>query len=466
MNSQEFYQLLKANDGSIIGHEFNDYIAIDFKDFEVGGFIYFELIRCSFKNGFAIKNFDNTTIEIVIKDTFITNLKIAQSNFRYLYIDSCKIKKIDLYKLDVTQSVSISCKENELIRVSKIVAEYLEIDNLAKDSIILLNNQDVSSTIINAKTKIKDFRINEAKRLSCFGTFEKIQIISNNFESIDFSSYHKDGEEMKTIISNINIESDNIKGALLFNGVKIQDLAFISVLSQSGVVQINNAEIENTSFLDSTFKNIYLNNVSFQKTLDISNSDLSALKYANIDWIPKTKFSCTDLQFDQLLYNKEDKQEVQDNIRDLRSDREVYRQLKSAATSMQNHIDAMEFHRLEMRLYWKDIRFTKSTPWQNRVLVFFDRWVSDFGQNWWLPLIWLFGVHFILFMCIFQWNFSFNIEDIENGLGQYFTLLNPVHKTPDYINTGMGVFTEFWMRVLGGFFIYHFVRATRRYGKG
>ncbi|MBC9813937.1 hypothetical protein H9Y05_15780 [Crocinitomicaceae bacterium CZZ-1] len=256
-----------------------------------------------------------------------------------------------------------------------------------------------------------------------------------------------------------------MKGALLFDGVKIQNLKFTSVLSQSGVVQINNAEIENTSFLDSTFKNIYWNNVSFQKKLQIENSDLSSLKYANIDWIPDTKFSCFDLQFDQVIYNRDDKQEVRENIKLLRNDREVYRQLKSAATSMQNHIDAMEFHRLEMRLYWKDIRFTKSTSLQNRVLVFFDRWVSDFGQNWWLPIIWLFFIHFILFMCIFQWSFSCEIENFKNGLGEYFTLLNPIHKTPDYINTGMGLFTEFWMRALNGFFIYHFVRATRRYGK-
>ena len=102
---------------------------------------------------------------------------------------------------------------------------------------------------------------------------------------------------------------------------------------------------------------------------------------------------------------------------------------------------------------------------QDRILVFLNRWVSDFGQSWLLPLLWLLIFHFILFMSIFEWQFSLELTDFKRGLGEYFQLLNPVHKTPEYINSGMGLFTEFWMRVLGGFFIYHFIRATRKFAK-
>ncbi len=464
MKSQEFYQLLRDNDGLLIGHIFDENIAIDFNHFEKYDLSYFELCNCEFNNGLSIKNFDVTNRVLSIRNTFITSFKVVDSFFLHIGIYNCKINTLDFYKLEVIQAVFISCKENELLRVAKIKTEYLEIHNFS-DSIILMNNQDTLSTIINAKKPIRSLIINNVRKMLCYGSLKAVQINSNNFESIDFSSYHEKTTEIKTVISEMNVQSDFISGILLFNGVKIQNLKFTSVLSQSGVVQINNAEIENTYFINSTFKNIYWNKVSFQKTLDISNSDLSTLNYANIDWIPKTKFSCTDLPTYKLGYNKNKKQEVIDSITELRNDREVYRQLKSAATSMQNHIDAMEFHRLEMRLYWKDIRFTKSTPWQNRVVIFIDRFVSDFGQNWWLPLIWLIGVHFILFICIFQWNFSFDIQDFKQGLGEYFTLLNPVHTKPDYINTGMGLFTEFWMRIINGFFIYHFVRATRRYSK-
>lgn len=463
MNTKEFYQLLIDNDGLLIGYTFDNYISIDFSQLEAYKFNYLEFKDCNFKNGFTIDNF-NSYLIVEFKNTTISGLNILRSFFSKLLIDGCEIKTIDLYKIEVTD-VAIDCDSNSSLSLDQIKTNSLVTRNKLVCNSIYIDSPDAELIIIECHNFVRNIEVRNVRNLSCSSNFGKIIIISNDFESIDFSSDYKNQDEVLTCITDLEVISDNMKGALLLNGVKIQNLKFTSVLSQSGVLQINNAEIENTSFLDSTFKNIYWNNVSFQKKLQIENSDLSSLKYANIDWIPDTKFSCTDLQFDQVFYNKDDKQEIKENIKLLRNDREVYRQLKSAATSMQNHIDSMEFHRLEMRLYWKDIRFTKSTSLQNRVLVFFDRWVSDFGQNWWLPIIWLFFVHFILFMCIFQWSLSCEIENFKNGLGEYFTLLNPIHKTPDYINTGMGLFTEFWMRALNGFFIYHFVRATRRYGK-
>ncbi len=475
MNPYEFYQLLKINDGLLVGHTFDKYVSIDFKDFAPFGYNYLEFSKCVFKDGLSIKNFDDTTIEMLIKDTLITNLMVVQSNFRQINVEQCEIKKIELSKLEVVDSVLIECEKNDSITLEQIKTDTVVIRNKSEFGCLQLDTLETDFILLENQTIKKKLEIRNVKQLSCSGNFENVQIISNNFESIDLSYVYEDGNEIKTYITDLHVISDNIKGALLFNGVEIQNLKFTSVLSQSGVVQINNAEIENTSFLDSTFKNIYWNNVSFKQKLEIENSDLSALKYANIDWIPITKFSCIELQYDQLLYSEEEKKEVIDNIKDLRNEREVYRQLKSAATSMQNHIDAMEFYRLEMRLYWKDIRFTKSTPWQNRVLVFIDRFVSDFGQNWLSPLLWMFSIHFVLFLCLSQTKLlcNWSICDIKcifsaffGGIGEYLTYLNPVHKFPDsYIMTNGDKIISFLMRISATFFIYHFIRATRRYGK-
>ena len=48
---------------------------------------------------------------------------------------------------------------------------------------------------------------------------------------------------------------------------------------------------------------------------------------------------------------------------------------------------------------------------------------------------------------------------------QMVVVLNPLHKTPEYINTGLGLFTQFLMRIFNSYFIYHFVKATRKFGK-
>jgi hypothetical protein len=119
-----------------------------------------------------------------------------------------------------------------------------------------------------------------------------------------------------------------------------------------------------------------------------------------------------------------------------------------------------------MRLYWKEIRMNGGVKWYNRILVFLNRWVSDFGQNWTLPILFLIGFHFIFLSCLFYWKFSLIHGKIEYGfLGEFVQLLNPVHKLPDYVNTDWGKVTDFFMRIFGGYFIYNFLKASRKFGK-
>ncbi len=102
--------------------------------------------------------------------------------------------------------------------------------------------------------------------------------------------------------------------------------------------------------------------------------------------------------------------------------------------------------------------------WYDTALIFINRFVSDFGQNWLMPLFWLFFFHTILYFSIIGFDFTFSWEYFNSGGGQFFELLNPVHKTPDYIkNFNIGL--ELLLRVLDSFFIYHFIKASRKFGK-
>lgn len=117
-----------------------------------------------------------------------------------------------------------------------------------------------------------------------------------------------------------------------------------------------------------------------------------------------------------------------------------------------------------MNLYWKEIIIEGGEKWYDRVLVFLSRWVSDFGQNWTMPLILLFTIHAVLMNCIFSWDTTLTYGNLKIGFwGEYFQLLNPIHKLPDYINTDGGKIADFFMRIFGGYFIYHFIKASRKY---
>lgn len=153
-----------------------------------------------------------------------------------------------------------------------------------------------------------------------------------------------------------------------------------------------------------------------------------------------------------------------DDIVSLRYQKDTYRQLKKASLTNNNLIDALQFHANEMQSYWREIRLIGGDNFWDTILIFLNRWSSNFGQSWILPLVWLFLFHSLFFLFVMSYffgnSFSGNFE-----FGQFWVLLNPLHKTPDYINTGSGLFTEFLMRIFNSYFIYHFVKATRKFGR-
>ena len=153
------------------------------------------------------------------------------------------------------------------------------------------------------------------------------------------------------------------------------------------------------------------------------------------------------------------------NISELKYNIETYRQLKAASIANHNQIEALAFYRNEMKLYWKLVRIEGGIPWYDRALVFVNRWSSDFGQNWFLPLFWMFLFALLFYSSFLDWNYFGNNWSGWDEFGQFWVVFNPVHKTPDYINTGPGLFTEFIMRVFTGYFIYHFIKASRKFGR-
>lgn len=147
---------------------------------------------------------------------------------------------------------------------------------------------------------------------------------------------------------------------------------------------------------------------------------------------------------------------------------EAYRLLKVASQNNKNEVDALDFYRLEMRTLWT-IRRIKSgrKTLSDNILIGAARLFSDFGQNWWLPLLWLFGFHLLFIAFLFQGHSEIIIAPFQTVkfLGQYFDLLNPVHKQPDWVNTSAGKLTDFVIRICSGYFTYHFVKASRKFGR-
>ena len=252
--------------------------------------------------------------------------------------------------------------------------------------------------------------------------------------------------------------------------IEVKKLAFEYLTSSRGSVKINDVSINEASFKDCIISSFYWNNVEFKNEPEIIRCDLSSLKMSNVKWKKKLLNSYLDKKirpFYRLRLRVLGRNGYsQEEISNLKYERDTYRQLKVASFASHNQIDALLFYKNEMLLYWKQIRIEGGITFQDKILIFLSRWISNFGQSWIMPLIWLGIIHFIFMMCLFSWNCDFSLthDTVKFGFwGEYFQLINPIHKLPDYVNTNSDKITDFFMRVLGGYFIYHFIKASRKF---
>ena len=146
-------------------------------------------------------------------------------------------------------------------------------------------------------------------------------------------------------------------------------------------------------------------------------------------------------------------------------EKESYRQLKLAYLNNSDKFNALKFYRNEMYSYFRGTLFSKSENLWNKILLILDFGTSNFGQSYLMPLGWLFGFHLLFFSCFWNFHYWENTLTGFDEFGEFWTLLNPAHAQPSYVESGMGKFTDFVMRVSSGFFIFHFIKVTRRFGK-
>lgn len=453
-------------------------------DFEFAGYVDFEkrpykyivFENCVFNDKVIFTNVENILGFYIINCRFnsvliledfkkINVIEFNNSQFRYLYLDESESDTIKITECNISNLIELN---NLKIRDFKI-----EIININVEGEISIDSNDIDVLQIKSanESTYHSVVLNDFKFIQINANVNDLKLNAKKFDRLEVVNY----SEQINSINNFIINDLVFDGNIYFNSINVDIFTLSHVFSSIGVLKLNEVEIRITQINNCYIDNLIFNQVKFIEPPNIQTSDLSKFKMINVSWADKSKSLESSFinqkipvfyQWRKKYLKKWNKVFSKDQISLLKYQIETYRQLKIASQNNHNQIDALAFYRNEMRLYWKEIRLVGGEKWYNTVLIFLNRIISDFGQNWVSPLLFLFGVHFILFMCIYKWQFSCNLTDVEYGVGQYFRLLNPVRVTPDYINSGMGIFTDFWMRVLNGFFIYHFLKASRKYGKG
>lgn len=248
-----------------------------------------------------------------------------------------------------------------------------------------------------------------------------------------------------------------VKGKLIIRNLNLQSLIMREVSIDDGQFLISNCQIATAVIDNSNLSKLNLFDVSF-KEIEMTRSHLTDITLSNVKW-PAAYF----------IYTYSTGRENY-GIAHFQYMRENYRQLKVLATQNQNEIDALAFYRNEMDCYWQEVKLSKSISWWNRLIIWSNRAISDFGQNWQRPLAILLVSHFVFYAVYLYLNHGntlayFTWESFEHAFGQYFELFIPFRKLDADIN-GYSKLPLFLMHIFDALFVYHFLKATRKYRFG
>ena len=266
----------------------------------------------------------------------------------------------------------------------------------------------------------------------------------------------------------------NLEGDILLKFARIKKLDITPFTTKKGFMRwqgVKFLEDGEVKVEHSNLENVQWNGVDFKNTkLHFDWSMFSKMEIANVLWPEKyiihpdlvkkkqQREGKNNLFYEQITDEEQEQYLVQ---------REIYRQLKSLSLSNNNRIDGLAFYKNEMSVYWNYVKWGKDIGRWDRFLIRLDKVVSDFGQSYLRPLGLL--VFFHLLVCISIWTFEshdymFWNGDFFSGLKEYFHWLIPVYKAPPEWGT-MAVVSGVLGRIFGGFFIYHLIKASRKFAK-
>lgn len=469
------------NGQDITGYEIDWIVQLDFTEMKFAYHTQLRFSNCIFKYGININDikstedffnlkFDRCVFEstgLTIRFADVTTIELKNCVSTVIHISESKSQRIEIENTKCTESCGlyqIECKRFSLTQKKELLFKS-----------VLLDAPKLQLAMIRGVHKIERVLIKKVEEVWLRGKIGTLDL-EKDFKRIEIFDVWDESKKklVNSSIKNFTFDFETFHGDILVRDTHIENLKFEELNAPTAKVQFKEVTIENTKILDCSIPNMIWNQLEFTHPPELVGTDFSGLKMSNVKWgkgYPLAN-SFLDEKIPLLYFSRKakiekvDKQGAYEILSELKYQRDTYRQLKAAALANHNTIESLEFYKNEMILYWKEIRLAGGVAWHDRILVFVNRFSSNFGQNWWMPLCWMFAFALIFYSGILNWDYFGNAWTGSEEFGQFWILFNPVHSTPKYINSGMGHFTEFIMRVVTGYFLYHFIRASRKFGRG
>ena len=461
IEGEKFYTFLHFNsDSDVFKTDKRSHYVFDNCDF----FDSFEILNVEFfdHTNFVFQNcrfHENSQVSIV-------NIKLQILNFinctfqKLLYINNVKCFKLIFTNVSVKE---LNCNFNKI--------EDLVITNNSESFISCFKffGDEVNDFELNSEATIDTLEINDCINAEINANITNLNLSCDSVKSFRIGAEIFD--EPKSI-DNLSFTESNFSGNIYFENIICKELYVSKIASNQGLLSLTELEVEKSIFEDILISNFHFNIIKFKSELTFERCNLAEAKLFNVEWLPSKRLTPNFLSLNPPLFQRFNKRTFQFenevfndyDTRGLKYQRDAFRQLKAASISNGNNIDALGFYRNEMHLYFKELRLNGGQKWYDFTLIFLNRWSSDFGQNWVLPLFWLFVFNGIFYFLDQKPNLSCNISDWWNGFLMIINYMNPLRTFWSEI-TLVESGKAFLLSVLNAYLIYHFIKASRKFGK-
>lgn len=456
ISGNDFAELITNNPGHI--HNKIVHGTVDAANYDTQKYIHIE--NCVFKN------------YVNLQFGTVRRFKISNCNFDTdLYLDfSDPGSVINLEKVQVTNDLVISELKKGQLAFSHCSIKQKLIFQSVDEAEVYVNSTSIEQELrldgIGLTTNFGDFRLSRCRSSKVFidnsvalksmffysGVWGTVSIGSQKIDQLEFH-----GPEI--IFELLEFKPYSYQERVMISSAKISKLSMSNHVRTSGSFGLYDVSIEDEWKMDNSSPyDLKLLNVNLSKAnVYLDNSLLDKAIFSNIFWPRRNILSST----------------IEDgSLKRAVSLRETYRQLKRVMSREGNHIDALHFYRNEMEAYKQQINKNADVEAQTKFIVWLSEWASDHGQDFVRPLKKMLLIHLGLLIILVALNYNnYSIvplaqhdwNSFENLFGEYFKLLNPAHRSPNM--KGIQLFIDFLMRLSSGFFIYHIIRASRKFAK-
>jgi len=191
------------------------------------------------------------------------------------------------------------------------------------------------------------------------------------------------------------------------NKIKLSNIDIQSKLTLTDMKNLHDLKLYNVDFLENSkilFENLNINSFNIEKV----SQDAKFIQFHHIDILEN--FISDRVEFKNTYFNdfdiaktikKIEKTSFLDShlnsvkwgkIFKIQATQDIFRQLKFVNDNQGNHIEANLFYTMEMEKYKSDILDNKSwlsNWWQDKLIFLFGKKLSNFGQSWFLPFLWI-----------------------------------------------------------------------------